>query len=107
MPFIFPLRPPDGLRDGHGGGNVKAGGLSIPSTAVAKTAQSSADRRRSVQSEIEKRHDEASNAQEWVKHQALAAEDEGMDEGCDDDAEWRGTHGSEANAIDTDGHQES
>src|SRR5438105_2542790 len=39
---------------------------------------------RSIQSEIEKRHDESvGRLQEWVKHPALAAEDRGMDEGCD------------------------
>src|SRR2546430_15342127 len=39
---------------------------------------------RSIQSEIEKRHDESvGRLQEWVRHPALAAEDRGMDEGCD------------------------
>src|SRR6184192_4607333 len=61
---------------------------------------------RSIQSEIEKRHDESvGRLQEWVKHPALAAEDRGMDEGCDlmmrlaRDAGFKKT-----TRIDTDGH---
>src|SRR6184192_3918136 len=61
---------------------------------------------RSIQSEIEKRHDESvGRLQEWVKHPALAAEDRGMDEGCDlmmrlaRDAGFQKT-----TRIDTDGH---
>jgi len=39
---------------------------------------------RHIQSEIERRHDESvERLQEWVKRPALAAEDRGMDEGCD------------------------
>jgi acetylornithine deacetylase/succinyl-diaminopimelate desuccinylase-like protein len=75
---------------------------------VAQTAQSLlADASlRSIQSEIEKRHDESvERLQEWVKHPALAAEDRGMDEGCDlmmrmaRDAGFQKT-----TRIDTDGH---
>src|SRR5947199_2609372 len=61
---------------------------------------------RSIESEIEKRHDESvGRLQEWVKHPALAAEDRGMDEGCDlmmrlaRDAGFQKT-----TRIDTDGH---
>src|SRR6184192_516416 len=61
---------------------------------------------RSIESEIEKRHDESvERLQEWVKHPALAAEDRGMDEGCDlmmrlaRDAGFKKT-----TRIDTDGH---
>src|SRR6184192_4737345 len=61
---------------------------------------------RSIQSEIEKRHDESvGRLQEWVKHPALAAEDRGMDEGCDlmmrlaRDAGFQKT-----TRIETDGH---
>ena len=53
---------------------------------MAETAQSLlADTSlRSIESEIEKRHDESvGRLQDWVKHPALAAEDRGMDEGCD------------------------
>src|SRR6266576_835472 len=60
--------------------------LSITSVAVAQTAPSLlADASmRNIASEIEKRHDESvERLQEWVKHPALAAEDRGMDEGCD------------------------
>src|SRR5437762_5744015 len=61
---------------------------------------------RSIESEIEKRHDESvGRLQEWVKHPALAAENRGMDEGCDlmmrlaRDAGFQKT-----TRIDTDGH---
>src|SRR5437660_3645863 len=61
---------------------------------------------RSIESEIEKRHDESvERLQEWVKHPALAAEDRGMDEGCDlmmrlaRDAGFK-----KATRLDTDGH---
>src|SRR5947208_1526619 len=61
---------------------------------------------RSIESEIEKRHDESvGRLQEWVKHPALAAEDRGMDEGCDlmmrlaRDAGFQKT-----TRIETDGH---
>ena len=75
---------------------------------MTKTAQSLlADASlRSIQSEIEKRHDESvGRLQEWVKHPALAAEDRGMDEGCElmmglaRDAGFQ-----KATRIDTDGH---
>src|SRR2546429_1713881 len=61
---------------------------------------------RSIASEIEKRHDESiERLQDGVKHPALAAEDRGMDEGCDlmmrlaRDAGFQRT-----TRIDTDGH---
>src|SRR6266576_3915558 len=82
--------------------------LSITSVAVAQTAPSLlADASmRNIASEIEKRHDESvERLQEWVKHPALAAEDRGMDEGCDlmmrlaRDAGFQKT-----TRIDTDGH---
>ena len=82
--------------------------FSITSVAVTQAAQSLlADASLgSIQSEIEKRHDESvERLQEWVKHPALAAEDRGMDEGCDlmmrlaRDAGFQKT-----TRIDTDGH---
>src|SRR5256884_2821052 len=82
--------------------------LSIPSPAVSKTAESLlADTSlRSIQSEIEKRHDESvGRLQEWVKHPALAAEDRGMDEGCDLMMRMLRDAGfQKAARIDTDGH---
>src|SRR5205809_1215611 len=61
---------------------------------------------RNIASENEKRHDESvERLQEWGKHPALAAEDRGMDEGCDlmmrmaRDAGFQKT-----TRIDTDGH---
>src|SRR5438874_6318923 len=61
---------------------------------------------RNIASEIEKRHDESvERLQEWVKHPALAAEDRGMEEGCDlmmrlgRDAGFQKT-----TRIETDGH---
>ena len=83
----------------------RADSLSIPSPAVAETAQSLlADS--TIQSEIEKRHDESvGRLQEWVKHPALAAEDRGMDEGCDLMMRMARDAGfQKATRIDTDGH---
>jgi acetylornithine deacetylase/succinyl-diaminopimelate desuccinylase-like protein len=60
----------------------------------------------SIQSEIEKRHDESvGRLQEWVKNPALAAEDRGMDEGCDRMMRLARDAGfQKATRIDTDGH---
>jgi acetylornithine deacetylase/succinyl-diaminopimelate desuccinylase-like protein len=75
---------------------------------VAQTAQSLlADASlRSIQSEIEKRHDESvGRLQEWVKHPALAAENRGMDDGCDRMMRMARDAGfQKATRIDTDGH---
>ena len=39
---------------------------------------------RAIQTEVEKRHDESiERLQDWVRHPAIAAEDEGMDQGCE------------------------
>jgi len=61
---------------------------------------------RAIGSEIEKRHDESvGRLQEWVKHPALAAEDRGMDEGCDLMMKMARDAGFDnATRIDTDGH---
>src|SRR5438477_359142 len=61
---------------------------------------------RSIESEIEKRHDESvGRLQEWVKHPALAAEDRGMDEGCDLMMRLARDAGfQKATRVDTDGH---
>jgi acetylornithine deacetylase/succinyl-diaminopimelate desuccinylase-like protein len=61
---------------------------------------------RPIQSEIEKRHDESvGRLQDWVKHPALAAEDRGMDEGCDRMMRLARDAGfQKATRIDTDGH---
>src|SRR5437762_3684016 len=61
---------------------------------------------RSIQSEIEKRHDESvERLQEWVRHPALAAEDRGMDEGCDLMMRMARDAGfQKATRIDTDGY---
>ncbi|HVD30275.1 MAG TPA: M20/M25/M40 family metallo-hydrolase [Methylomirabilota bacterium] len=75
---------------------------------MAQTAQSLlADASlRSIQSEIDKRHDESvGRLQEWVKHPALAAENRGMDEGCDLMMRMARDAGfQKATRIDTDGH---
>jgi len=53
----------------------------VTQTAQALLADASL---RSIESEIERRHSESvGRLQEWVKRPALAAEDRGMDEGCD------------------------
>ena len=82
--------------------------MSIPSPAVTETAQSLlADASlRTIQSEIEKRHDESvGRLQQWVKHPALAAEDRGMDEGCDLMMRMLRDAGFQtASRIETDGH---
>jgi acetylornithine deacetylase/succinyl-diaminopimelate desuccinylase-like protein len=61
---------------------------------------------RDIASEVERRHDESvARLQEWVKHPALAAEDRGMDEGCDLMMRLARDAGFErATRIDTDGH---
>ena len=86
----------------------RLGSLFIPSPAVTETAQSLlADASlRSIESEIEKRHDESlGRLQEWVKHPALAAEDRGMDEGCDLMMRMARDAGfQKATRVDTDGH---
>jgi len=83
----------------------RADSLSIPSPAVAETAQSLLTDS-AIHSEIEKRHDESvGRLQEWVKHPALAAEDRGMDEGCDLMMRMARDAGfQKATRIDTDGH---
>ncbi len=77
-------------------------------TAVTGTAQPLlADASlRGIQSEIEKRHDESlGRLQEWVRHPALAAEDRGMDEGCDLMMRMARDAGfQKVSRIDTDGH---
>jgi len=76
--------------------------------AVAETARSllSDPSLRSIQSEIEKRHDESvGRFREWVRHPALAAENRGMDEGCDLMMRLARDAGfQKASRIDTDGH---
>src|SRR5437867_11347321 len=61
---------------------------------------------RSIESEIEKRHDESvGRLQEWVKHPALAAEDRGVDEGCELMMRLARDAGfQKPPRIDTDGH---
>ena len=60
----------------------------------------------SIQSEIEKRHDESiQRFQNWVRNPAIAAEDRGMDAGCDLMIKMAKDAGFQmAKRIDTDGH---
>jgi len=60
----------------------------------------------SIESEIEKRHDESiQRFQHWVKNPSIAAEDHGMDEGCDLMMRMAREAGFQtAKRIDTDGH---
>jgi len=60
----------------------------------------------SIQSEIEKRHDESiQRFQHWVKNPSIAAEDRGMDEGCELMMRMAREAGFQAaKRIDTDGH---
>jgi len=59
-----------------------------------------------IQSEIEKRHDESiARFQNWVRNPSIAAEDRGMDEGCDLMIRMARDAGFQtAKRIDTDGH---
>jgi acetylornithine deacetylase/succinyl-diaminopimelate desuccinylase-like protein len=59
-----------------------------------------------IQSEIEKRHDESiQRFQNWVRNPAIAAEDRGMDAGCDLMMKMAKDAGFQtAKRIDTDGH---
>src|SRR6059036_2233280 len=60
----------------------------------------------SIQSEIEKRHDESiQRFQHWVRNPSIAAEDRGMDEGCELMITMARDAGFQtAKRIDTDGH---
>src|SRR6266478_6024981 len=60
----------------------------------------------SIQSEIEKRHDESiQRLQHWVRNPSIAAEDRGMDEGCDLMMRMARDAGfQKATRIETDGH---
>src|SRR6058998_1136559 len=60
----------------------------------------------SIESEIEKRHDESiQRLQHWVSNPSIAAEDRGMDEGCDLMMRMAREAGFQAaTRIDTDGH---
>src|SRR6058998_2540838 len=60
----------------------------------------------SIQSEIEKRHEESiQRFQHWVRNPSIAAEDRGMDEGCDLMMRMAREAGFQtATRIDTDGH---
>ncbi len=59
-----------------------------------------------IRAEIEKRHDESiERLQHWVRHPSIAAEDRGMDEGCDLMMRMAREAGfQKATRIDTDGH---
>jgi len=59
-----------------------------------------------VRSEIEKRHDESiQRLQHWIKNPSIAAEDRGMDEGCELMMRMAREAGfQQATRIDTDGH---
>src|SRR6185436_6142132 len=60
----------------------------------------------SIQSEIEKRHDKSiQRFQHWVRNPSIAAEDRGMDEGCELMMRMAREAGFQtAKRIDTDGH---
>src|SRR6266511_365607 len=60
----------------------------------------------SIQSEIEKRHDESiQRFQHWVRNPSIAAEDRGMDEGCDLMMRMAREAGfQQSKRVDTEGH---
>ena len=60
----------------------------------------------SIQPEIEKRHDESiQRLQNWIRHPSIAAEDRGMDEGCELMMKMARDAGFQtAKRIDSDGH---
>jgi len=61
-------------------GFVGAASLALPKWASAAPA----DDMSTIQKEIEKRHDESvQRLQEWIKQPSIAAENRGMNEGCD------------------------
>ena len=67
-----------------------AAALTLGAAAVAIAAATSpkaapgADRRAAIRAEIAKRHEEGvKRLQDWVKQPAIAAENRGMNEGCD------------------------
>jgi len=75
----------------------------VPETAQPLLADASL---RAIGSEISKRHDESvGRLQDWVRHPAMAAEDRGMDEGCDLMMRLARDAGFQtAKRVDTDGH---
>ena len=55
--------------------------LTLPALGLPRLLR--ADERRAIQAEIEKRHAEGvQRLQEWVRQPAIAAENRGMEEGC-------------------------
>jgi acetylornithine deacetylase/succinyl-diaminopimelate desuccinylase-like protein len=79
-----PFSPVDRRAFLHGvaaSGLVGAASLALPSWASSAVA---ADEMSAIQKEIEKRHDESvQRLQEWIKQPSIAAENRGMNEGCD------------------------
>jgi len=62
---------------------LRAAGASAAALALPRSLRA-ADDRAAVYAEIEKRHDEAvRRLQEWIRQPSIAAENRGMNEGCD------------------------
>ena len=67
---------------GAASGLVGAASLALPNWASG--AAEAAEDLNAIQKEIEKRHDESvQRLQEWIKQPSIAAENRGMNEGCD------------------------
>src|SRR5579871_2157819 len=60
-----------------------AAGVALSAAAKPASAADESDRK-AIQAEIEKRHDEAVHRlQDWIRQPSIAAENRGMNEGCD------------------------
>ena len=79
-------------------------GAAAPAKPPAKAA--AGDPRAAIRAEIAKRHDEGvKRLQEWVRQPAIAAENRGMNEGCDTMMRLAREAGfSNVTRVDTDGH---
>src|SRR5262245_26211471 len=76
------------------------------SVAAAPPRAAAADPRAAIQAEIAKRHDEGvKRLQDWVRQPAIAAENRGMNEGCDTMMRLAREAGfTNVTRVDTDGH---
>jgi len=69
-----------------GGAVASAAALALPNWAHAAVARAAApaDEMDGIRAEIEKRHDEAvARLQHWIQQPSIAAENRGMNEGCE------------------------
>src|SRR5436309_2813501 len=80
----MPSGPPTARAGRSGTSSARAAPMMRPMAATLSAPALLAGELGPIQSEIEKRHDESiQRLQHWVRNPSIAAEDRGMDEGCD------------------------